>query len=335
MPLDLRILNRLLIALCALFLSTPLAAQSGAQEQAPVSLEEQLALWLEWFPGRYDSFAQTDLQAQAGLPEEERNYRRHSVFRRVDVPALGEITFYAEQRRWLDSAPFDGEIYRQRIYAISLDEARQAIRLRVHVPRDQQALLGAHAHPDRLADLAREDMVVWPGCDLFWTYEHGQFIGRLDEGACLFQSPAYGQEVQLEEYLLLDPGEMHFADRGLSLDGEYLFGMRGDTPTIAMRARAFLCDVRDSARLGERSAIPVHDQGGVVLLDAPRDDGTAPMRMRLSVGADALRLDLLAAGEAGEPLARASSDAAADWIGLELGGIAVQCRHHPDTSFEF
>ncbi|XUU61049.1 chromophore lyase CpcT/CpeT [Erythrobacter sp. HA6-11] len=220
------------IALVAALL---LAMPSQAQEADPPTLEAQLDQWLAWFPGTYDSLPQTLEQAEAGLPEDGRNYRRHSIFTRVDLPRFGEITFYAEQRRWLADAPPEGEVYRQRIYVISLDEEREAIRLRVYVPHDQESLLGAWRDPSLLDGLDPEATVNWAGCDLFWTWEGDHFIGRLDPGACTFQSAAYGQRIQLEEYLLLAEDEMHFADRGLSMDGEYLFGMRGDTPTIARR----------------------------------------------------------------------------------------------------
>lgn len=203
-------------------------------DQSP-SLDAQLAQFLEWFPGSYDSLPQTLEQEAAALPQDEHNYRRHSIFTRTDLPEFGEITFYAEQRRWLDDPPPEGEVYRQRIYVITPVEERQALRLRVHVPKDQANLLGAWQDPSLLEGLTPDDTVVWPGCDLFWKWEGEHFIGRIDPGACTFESPAYGQTIQLEEYLLLAKDEMHFADRGLTMEGEYLFGMKGDVPTIAER----------------------------------------------------------------------------------------------------
>ena len=211
------------------------AAPAQAGEAPKPNLDQQLKQFLSWFPGEFDSFPQTVRQELAGVPAEDRNYRRHSIFTRIDLPEFGAITFYAEQRRWLAGSPPEGEVYRQRIYSITLDEKRQAIRLRVHVPKDQPGLLGAWDDPSLLDGLRLQDTVVWPGCDLFWSFEGDHFIGRLDPLACTFESPAYGQRIQLEEYLLLAVDEMHFADRGLTMEGEYLFGMRGDTPTIARR----------------------------------------------------------------------------------------------------
>lgn len=70
-----------------------------ADTRDPRTLEEQFALFLEWFPGCYDSTLQTRTDALAGVPEAERNYRRHSILRRVDLPAFDEVVFYAEQYR--------------------------------------------------------------------------------------------------------------------------------------------------------------------------------------------------------------------------------------------
>ena len=227
-----------------LAMSAPFQAQAHEQ---PVTLDEQLALFLEWFPGRYDSAPQVALEEAAGLPKVERNYRRYSIFRPVDLPQFGDITFYAEQRRWLEGAPPEGEVYRQRVYVITLDEAEQAIRLTVHVPKDQKALLGAYRNPALLVGLTPEDTTVWEGCDLYWHWQGDRFRGDIKAGACTFNSPAYGQEIVLEEFLVLAKDEMHFADRGLSLDGEYLFGMRGETPNISMRISPLGCSFETGA----------------------------------------------------------------------------------------
>ena len=213
-----------------------------------------LADFVDWFPGRYDSALQVLEQRAARLPAEQRNYRRHSIFRRIDLPAFGEYVYYAEQYR-------DGDpeaVYRQRVYVVAIDPDRQQLRLRVHIPPDTDALLGAYRKPELLAGLRPEDTTVWPGCDLFWQREGERLVGRLDEGACSFESQRFGQRVYLEEYLMLSPDAIWFADRGLSASGEYLFGMRGDTPTHAPKARPFVCSFTDE------HTVWVHDQGGAI-----------------------------------------------------------------------
>ncbi len=217
--------------------------------------EADLADFVDWFPGRYDSALQVVEQRAAKLPAEQRNYRRHSIFRRVDLPAFGEHVYYAEQYR--DGDP--DAVYRQRIYVITIDPNRKQLRLRVHIPPDTRVLLGAYREPTLLSGLRPEDTTVWPGCDLFWTREGDQLVGRLDAGACSFESARFGQRVFLEEDLTLSRDSIWFADRGLTANGEYLFGMRGDEPTIAIKVRPFVCTFSDG------SSAWVHDQGGTVL----------------------------------------------------------------------
>ena len=312
--------RRFAAGLASLFLvfsvSTPLAAQERP------TLDKQLALFLEWFPGRYDSAQQAERQAREGLPAAERNYRRHSIFRRVDLSAFGEIVFYAEQSRGADLE----EVYRQRVYVIEPDAGRGALRLRVHVPKDQAALLGAYRDPSLLADLTPADTVVWPGCDLFWKFEDDHFVGRLDEGACRFDSPAYGS-VMLDEYLLLSASEMHFADRGLSLEGEYMFGMRGETPTIAPRVRSFVCETQ----LEEGTARNwLHDQLGSFEVEMPDERITVRLR-RLQ--AEGLGLEI-AQAPAHEPRLLLQAGGAVESLRFDFEELEIACSQAPERLYD-
>ena len=217
----------------------------------PLSLNDQLALSIDWFPGRYDSAAQILNYEYDGTAKAARNYRRHSIFRQVDLPDFGEIVFLAHQYR--DGNPTTA--YRQRLYTFTIDEAEVAFHLRVHVPRDRDALKDAYRDPSHLTGLMPGDFTVWDGCDLFWQLEDDRFVGRLKPGAYRFDSDAFGQKIILEETLTLMEDQIWFADRGLSLSGNYLFGMRGDTPNISLKVRPFICENR------QRSAW-LHDQGG-------------------------------------------------------------------------
>lgn len=292
-------------------------ATSNPVERTP--LEDQLALFLDWFPGRYDSAAQVLRDARDGTAEAERNYRRHSIFRQVELPAFGETVFLAHQYRDGDPA----KIYRQRLYTFTLDDAENAFRLRVHVPKAADALQGAYREPSRLAGLTLEDFMVWEGCDLFWQLEDGRFIGRLKPGACRFNSEAFGQEIVLDETLTLMEDQIWFADRGLSLSGDYLFGMRGTTPNISLKARPFICeDGKGSAWL--------HDQGGEskalgyhIKLErlSHADDAARPVGLRLTVPMSGRRdLTLLA-------------DHNAETLAIDVGPDRLSCRHAPDTLY--
>ncbi len=263
--------------LLAIFCLSVLVASCVAR---PDPLARDFLRFLDWFPGRYDNALQVQQERADGVDSAYRNYRRHSIFRRVDLPAFGPAVFYAQQFR--DGDP--EKIYRQRIYVMSLDRERQAIRLRVHLPNDTDSIVDAYREPAKLADLTPAQTIVWSGCDVFWQAQSDRFVGKLDPGACQFDSEAFGQRIQLDETLTLFADAMWFADRGLSLDGEYLFGMRGDQPAKALRARAFRCtDQRGQSWW-------MHDQGGSHLWESARKT-RHPLtlqgegdRLRLAVG---------------------------------------------------
>ena len=249
-------------------------------------LEKDLDVLLKWFPGRYDNSLQVFWQPELCIPEEEHNYQRHSIFREVELPVFGERVLYAEQSR-------DGDldnIYRQRLYVFTTDLEEKAIRLRVHVPKETESLKGAYRDPGLLAHLKPEDTITWDGCDLFWKREPNQFIGRLKEGECRFTSKRFGQEILLDEYLILSPEALWFADKGTSLDGKYLFGMKGDIPSKSLKARPFECwaSILRGAKHGDsgedmndwdfRRGLWFHDQGGEIRIQT---DETPPRDIRL------------------------------------------------------
>ena len=306
---------RLLVAFLLLVSSVANAQESDQT----MPLDKQLALFLEWFPGRYDSALQQRMDEAANMPEAERNYRRHSIFRRVDLPQFGETVFYAEQYR--DGDP--EKIYRQRIYTFTLALEENAFRLRVHVPRDVERLRGAYRNPALLSDLQPSDTTVWEGCDLFWRWQGDHFRGELKPGECRFVSEAFGQEIVLEEYLLLGPDYIYFADRGLALDGSYLFGMRSDLPNKSLKVRPFECLVGDGVSRW------THDQGGEFSVGG----GEIPRRFVLQrFFPDKESLSLIAI-QADKPAIVAMAAVDGDDIGVLEDGLAIDCTHRPEAVY--
>lgn len=307
-----------------------LARESVLALEAQPTLEQAFARFLAWFPGRYDSALQTRLDALEQVPEASRNYRRHSIFRRVDLPAFGEVVFYAEQYR--DGDP--EQVYRQRLYVFTLAPERDAFRLRVHVPHGVIPLRGAYREPGRLQGLTPEQTTVWNGCDLYWRWEGNHFRGALDPGACRFQSEAFGQEIVLDEYLLLYEDAIHFADRGLALDGGYLFGMRGETPNISKKARPFLCRLSQGARAWTEW---IHDQGGAFELEQGRVElqrwnYVSSASDAINNGRRTLRLTLRS--PEGDGIAEATAPVGAERIELNMGAAAASCRHVPAAVYD-
>lgn len=306
----------ILITLCGALALIGCAALS--ESAADTTLEDRFATFVEWFPGRYDSAKQSHFYDANAVPEPERNYRRHSIFRQVDLPAFGETVVLAHQYR--DGNP--ETVYRQRLYTFRLDQQRGVFWLRVHVPKDSDALKGAYQNPDRLAGLTPDDFTVWDGCDLYWQWENERFVGRLEEGACRFRSDAFGQEIVLEETLTLSEDRITFADRGLSLSSDYLFGMRGDTPNISLKVRPFLC------QWGEQT-VWLHDQGGQAKL------GTRHLKLEHWVP-DAEEQDAgltLSLIEGGIVQTRSFRQVDSDTINMVIDGRNMFCRHTSETLY--
>lgn len=309
-------------------------------------LKKDMNLLLDWFPGRYDNSLEVFWQDDLGIPKDEQNYQRHSIFREVDLPAFGERVLYAEQSR-------DGDLdnlYRQRIYVFTTDVEENAIRLRVHIPKNTEKLRGAYRDTSLLDDLKPGDTITWDGCDLFWKRQSNQFVGRLKKGSCRFNSEKYGQEILLDEYLILSEEALLFADRGLSTDGKYLFGMKGDSPAYARKARPFECwvSILRGAKHGDsgegnndwdfRSRIWLHDQGGEAII---KTDETPARSIRLL-----LRRVEWPTGERKPSLTlyvhEAESDRATSYswteydserVGLNLRWLQTSCTYAPERDY--
>jgi hypothetical protein len=167
---------------------------------------------------------------------------------------------------------------------------------------------------------------VWGGCDLWWRWEGDRFRGALDPGACRFTSEAFGQEIVLDEYLLLDDESIQFADRGLALDGSYLFGMRGAIPNLSRKVRPFRCELREGR---ETSLRWIHDQGGQLAIR----DGVLDLQRWNATGHDhGLRLSLV--NESGIRLAEAVEATDATIIELSHGDLVARCRHAPGALYD-
>ncbi len=295
------------------------ATGSAFAEPDERTLDTDFEQFLAWFPGRYDNALQVSTQNARALADDDRNYRRHSIFRRVELPTFGPVVFYAEQYRDGDPA----NIYRQRIYVLSKDHDRGAIRLRVHIPDDAAALAGAYRDPALLAHLSPAATTVWDGCDVFWQYRDDRFEGSLDPGTCQFDSAAFGERVQLEETLTLFKDALWFADRGLSLDGRYLFGMRGSEPAKALRAYPMTCS------LDNKQSFWSHDQGGS--FRATTGDATYRITTQRVTRADGDTL-LLSAATAGRPLLIATGTTSN--VATTLGAATLDCFHDNGRLYE-
>ena len=146
--------------------------------------------FLSAWSGDYDNLAQVEAQEAAGEPQEGRNRPTLLFIRKFKLPAFGSDAYYAE---WRDAREPD-KIARQRIYAFEIDQAKQKLRLNLHIwPLDKTEFrartAGAYLNPRKLEGVTPEDMLDLKGCDVFFDQTGGEFVGAMQKGSCAFSAP--------------------------------------------------------------------------------------------------------------------------------------------------
>ena len=162
----------------ALFAATPASAEFTKSD-----LNDQLKLLMEWWPGRYDNHEQIVRQSGGGLSAltDKPFYRLHTVFKRVNMPELGENVLYVEE--WKNNDPKD--IARIRLYALSIDEKEEAVLVKFITPLDTKALVGAYNDTSKVEKLKKKDVRPFSeACNVYMRWEGGQFRGGMKEKSC-------------------------------------------------------------------------------------------------------------------------------------------------------
>jgi hypothetical protein len=312
-------------------------------------LDKDMALMLEWFPGRYDNDLQVYFDGELNTPGANRNNRIHSIFAPVTLPAFGPNVFYVEQ--YADGDPT--KIYRQRIYRFSADYAENAVKLEIFAPSPEQAtaMVGAYGDPTKLAALTPANMTLYPGCDVFWRRQENQFLGYMKQGACRVASRRSGKTLVITDDLVLTDHSIWIKDQAVDDTGAYVYGNRAGIPHKLNKAQPFTCwtSVLRGASHGTTGVgIPeswtfdrgwIHDQGGEL---AVKTDETPPrefyIRMRnveWPYGTNRPSLTMYV-HEKGNPRAISYSwaDENASRVGINLRWLQASCtRAGADRTF--
>jgi hypothetical protein len=340
-----------LIALAVLlFAGNSSAQQTSAPPTHPSMmrqvLDQDMALFLSWFEGRFDNDRQVFFDRDLLTPEEARNGRLHSIFRKVDLPAFGQNVFYVEQ--YTDNDP--AKIGRQRIYVFTPDYDEGAVRLTIHVPPNPAALAGAWRDPSKLAGLTPAQMTVYPGCDVWWKRQANQFHGYMRANACRIASQRSGRTIVVTDDLVLTENEIWIRDAAVDTRGNYVYGNRAGVHSKLRRVRAFSCwaSVLRGARHGDSGAgqddwfftrdVWLHDQGGEAII---RTAETPAREIRLKLrrvewpwGSNRPSLTLYVHEGANErAVSYAWGEYDAERLGLNLRWLQVSCSHTPQALF--
>ena len=196
------------------------AFAGGHEAAAPRTPEQQLDLFLSWFPGEYDNHEQN---WQDNLSQVEQVHERiHHIFYPADAEQVGPHTFFVQQ--YLDGNP--DHVYRQRLYNFSLDRDEGAIRLDIYSFLDEPKYRDAHLNPAILETLEKDELVARPGCEVYWRWEDGHFHGYMKERACSVMSRRTGQPIYITDDLRLTPDEIWIRDEAFDAQGNRVFGNR-------------------------------------------------------------------------------------------------------------
>jgi hypothetical protein len=310
------------------------AVPSPAAAQSSADLKSQLALLLEWWPGRYDNNEQIVRQSGGGLSATKSApfFRLHSVVVKVDKPALGENVLYVEEYRDNDPKKID----RIRFYALKVDEQAKAIEITAYTVRDRMSLAGAHAEPARIAALGANDIIpLGAGCRMLVRWVGAQFVGGTIPREC-----KVGNEPTYVDYQLT-VGErfawQRWVRRALADDSVTTEGAPGSQFgwVEQTRARMVGCEVLESrdgdmTKTKDLTRISLHDQGGEADIAWP--DGrtlTFLIHTRAFTSPTKLEYPLFRIHEKGKmdvPIAYAYALDPTDRYGLNLGWFYIRCQ---------
>ncbi len=234
-----------------------------AQDQPP--LQRQMMIIAELFPGTYDNMEQVYFDNRLNLPEAERHQRVRSEVRRIPGARFGDHAFFIldywyEQERW-----------HPRIYTFHIDEAENAIRMKLHAFAgfDRTPYLKAHEDPSLLDDLSLEQLTHLPECDLFWRRAVGGFHANMRPKACIYEQG--GHEVYADYQMMLNDQALWKGDviRRLADDVQV-----NDEPVVLHqqnRARFFTCSMtfEEGGEITRFPDLRIMDQGGIAWVQMP------------------------------------------------------------------
>ncbi len=289
------------------FLALSFAATSAfAQNKA--DLGEQLKRVMEWWPGQYDNHEQITRQSGGGLSAltSKPFFRVHSIVQRVESGALGENAISI--RAYRNGNPSD--IVRAESYALSIDEAQHAIRIK------------------RYTQDARP---VGDGCDIILHFVGGQFEGNVPPKTCAEQGSYADSQVVV--------GSAYYWTRDRRRDLKTDTVISEAAPGTAYgwfeqsRAHPFTCVILQSSDGDMKKAtffktIKLDDQGGEADLAWP--DGrllTFSIQNRAFTSPPDREYPLFGIHEKGNPvpIAYAYAVDGSRRFGLNLGWFYIRC----------
>jgi hypothetical protein len=254
----------------ALLFAVVLLTVSGAF--AKPNLKDDMKLFASWFEGRFDNFAQfyDDKDSKTEFPHDN----IHSIFTKVELPAIGENVFYVQQYADGDEA----KVYRQRLYNFTVNKQEKALQLTIYNFDDEKKYRDSHIDKSKLNALSMTNLTTVQGCEVYW---------KISETRDKF----------ITDDLVLTKDEIWINDQATDEQGSYVFGNKagihsklkrvrwfegytailktGETP---MTNKDFTADEYDG-----KTKVPLHDQGGTVKLNDKYSAQLAQLRYKSGI----------------------------------------------------
>ena len=178
------------------------ARTADIQRELDGALSRMMAIW----PGVYHNDAQIEVDKIRGYTSwrDGGHAQVTSSIVTVNLPEIGENLLYVED--YLDGDP--KKIFRQKLYALSTDVDRSAIKLTLHSFHDPEGVAGAHTDPSKLQGLSNDDIRNREGCEMYFRPLGDGYSGAFDYGACTTDTGMVA-----DNRIFLAPGHYWFSDQ--------------------------------------------------------------------------------------------------------------------------
>jgi hypothetical protein len=232
--------------------------------------QQNFERFLSWFAGEYDNHEQVWQQEVDEVPEKERHENIHHIFLPVEAPGVGDNTFFIRQYQ-------DGnyeEVYRQRLYNFRLDEETGKIRLQIFKFSDEVKYRDTDQDPSIIKSLMADEVSNMPGCDVFWSYKDGVYVGEMVPKACFFFSKRSNGNIYITDTLYLSETNITINDEGFNEAGDRIFGrdVAHDNRKVsyfkgwAAIRKNLIDDTADEEEMVFFSDLRIHNEGQIVPL---------------------------------------------------------------------
>ena len=144
------------------------------------SLDDDLSLLLEYFPGEYDNYMQWENDVEKNVSTADAHLHIHSIFYGpVQLPDFGDHIYYVQQ--YQDGNP--DQIYRQRLYSFFVNETMSDIELTFYEFMEPDKYVDAQKDPSKLNSLTIKDTTqVTSDCNIHIKKDNdGIFRGKTTE----------------------------------------------------------------------------------------------------------------------------------------------------------